>query len=264
MAQLYEYTYLTCSQMETLWFSKSKKTLYRILKSLRERNLIKSTSYKYSPKEGRLEDVHFLTIKWYAYMNIYLGENKKEKKIKIHKWFYEDYDHRTKTISCKIALQNSAIKSGLEILNYYQYFENGTSKSRSRQRSTKIIVHDFFLIPDSVIKLAAHNKQTLFCLEYHKGYRIKKIEKQIKQYVLAIAAWTPSYTFDVDTNAIVLLVFEQESTMNSTIERISENSYYENFKESFLFKSYQDLIKEPLQHRTNLKHEKISIWEFLK
>jgi len=262
MQRLYRYTYLTWSQMRKLGYDKSKKTFYRILKSLRERTFIKSISYKYSPREGRLEDVHFLTPKWYKYINTFTGENKKQK-LKIHKWFYEDYDHRMKTIDCKIAFYENSKNTSYEVASYLQYFETAKSKW-TRQRSTKISLDEFFIIPDSVIKIISDKRQWLFCLEYHKWYRIKKIENQIKQYVKAIAKGAPSYTFWINSNVTVLLVFEKESTMIGVVERIWSDAYYQNFNEIFLFKTYEDFIKNPLCHRRNLRNKKIHLLNFLR
>jgi len=262
MQWLYDFTYLAKSQFITLWFNKSDKTLYRLLKSLRERNLIKTTCYKYSPKDWRLEDIHFLSIKWYKYILDHLGLNRWFMKVKLHKGFYQDYDHRKKTIDCKIVFIENLKNYNVDLITYNQYFESTKWKNKYRHMSTKIVTNDLVMIPDSVIKIESWKVQHLYCLEYHKWYRVKKIEKQMKQYVQAISAWTPSYTFNVDTNAKVLLVFECQSTLETMQERISKNDYYQNFAKIFLFKTYDDFMKNPFEHRKSLANQKLNIWEF--
>lgn len=260
MKRLNDYTFLACSQMNILWFQKSKKSLYHLLKSLRERNLINSTSYKYSPRDGRVEDIHFLTPKWYNYISKLFGEDKEIQKIKSHKSFYEDYDHRKKTISSKIALEVACQNYDLKLIEYYQYFETKRRNNNRRQISTKITQDWFIIIPDSVFKMHTKDRIKLYCFEYHKGYRVKKIESQIKKYVIAISDWTPSLIFNVNTNAKVLVVFEKESTMKSTIELIANNNYYDNFINTFLFKTYDDFIKDPLHHWVNSYNKNVSLW----
>jgi len=72
-------------------------------------------------------------------MNEFLGEYRREQKIKTHKSFHEDYDHRKKTISFKIAFIAASELHDFSLISYSQYFETKKSTTRHRQISTKIL-----------------------------------------------------------------------------------------------------------------------------
>jgi len=57
----------------------------------------------------------------------------------------------------------------------------------------------------------------------------------------------------------VLVVFEKESTLKTTLERMSTDSFYTYLKKCYLFKTYEDFLKDPMNHWTNLEQQKIHL-----
>jgi len=259
--QLYRYKFLCVSQMEILWIGVSKKTIYKSLWSLRERNLIWSTKYKYNPERWKLEDIHFLKPTWKDLVIRHFGYSEDDIKIQQqHKWFYDDYAHRKQTIACMIALDQHCDNLSIERFSYYQYFETDKRPDKQyRQKATKIEVSDGHIIPDTVIVAKCQKVQLLLCLELHKGYRVKKIVQQLKRYAYVLASGAASEVFKVDSNPYILTVFEKESTMRTTLERMKKDTFYSYIKQYYLFKTYDDFVKDPLQHWINLKGDIVSL-----
>jgi len=259
--QLYRYKFLCVSQFEILWIKASKKTIYKTLQSLRERNLIGTTRYKYNPEKWKLEDVHFLKPKWKEFVKEQYWYTDDQIRIqKQHKGFYEDYAHRKQTISCMIAMDQHCDNLSLPRFTYYQYFETDKRQNRKyRQKATKIEVSNWHVIPDTVIVAMWPQYQLLFCLELHNGYRVKKIEQQLKRYAYILASGAAAETFKVTSNPYILVVFEKANTLRTTLERLKKDTFYTYLKQYYLFKTVDDFIKDPLNHWINLNEDIISL-----
>jgi len=93
----------------------------------------------------------------------------------------------------------------------------------------------------------------LFCLEVHNGHRVARIEKQLKQYAQDLASGVAGIKYDVEVNPYILIVFEHQSTLTTTLERMSQDEYYTHLKAYYLMKTYDDFVKDPFDHWVNLK-----------
>lgn len=258
---LTRYKFLANSQFKMLWRDQSDKSLYQNLKLLREKNFIGSNNYGYHPKFWRLENIHFLKPKAQKYL--LRKYDLKEWDIKLpsnHKWFFDDYAHRKMTITCQIKLYTSLRHHKVIIPLFEHYFEKSKRPGKKyRERATKIHVWASFIIPDSIFIASKNSHSSLFCLELHKWYRVIKIEKQLKQYAYALASGSASIKYNTKKNAHILIVFEKKSTLDTTLERLSQDHFFSNLKPYFLFKCYDDLLVTPLDHRVNLDHKVVGL-----
>lgn len=156
------------------------------------------------------------------------------------------------TIDCQIFLYKNFINENFRIDRYHHYFNRIRNSHDKQVIATKIIDEKGYFIPDSTFSINIKNKRKVFCLELHRGYRILKIEKQLKIYGLALKNGNISAKYNLQSNPRVLVVFENKKTMESTLERIQMTPFFLHLKPYFFFILYDDLLVTPLNHRCNL------------
>jgi len=263
LQQLARYKYLSVWQWYMLWYAYSTKTLYKKLKLLEEKNLIGKKCYKYHPQRGRSENIYHLTTQGAEYLIIHTKKPLQGMHITKHpKLLSNDYDHRKKTITAHILMDLACDNLSLSRYRYYHYFQKRKKQQGFPQTATKLKVWDDIIIPDSIALLSptqAKKQKSLLIIEIHKGQRVKKILEQLKPYAKIIASGVAWTEFGVATNPYVLVLFEHESTLLSTLEIMSQDSYYTNLKDHFLFKTFESLQKDCLSHRLNLRKEKVHL-----
>lgn len=92
------------------------------------------------------------------------------------------------TINAHIAIRSVILPPNGRIGFFETYFEHLKRKDHAyRERATKIFLKNTFFVPDAIFSITNEEYTKLHCLEIHNGYRVKKIEQQIKQYVYALA-----------------------------------------------------------------------------
>lgn len=251
LERLATYKFLSISQMETLGCPLSKKSLYEILWTLREepRALIWKTTFRYNPKFGRVEDMHFLTQKGKKYL--VREQARLAKDIQLPLWntlFYKDYRHRKKTIDIHIAMRTSFETKGAEILFFDTYFSWKKKLNWSwRETATRIDIGDKSIRADAIfLSRFFPNGNLLFCLEVHQGYRVQKICDQLILYTHALAQGSVSTKYKVPVGFRVLSVFEHQSTLNTVIERLRDHPRFRFLQAYILAKSYDACMHDPL------------------
>jgi len=261
LVQLWTYKFLTISQFENIWWNQSRKSLYWNLHSLKERRLIGVTKYGYHPKYWRVEDMYFLLPKGGGIISDKFWITLSKVKVsRTHKWFFEDYHHRKMTINCQIVISKGFKKQGIKNKIYENYFEKKRgSNDRRTQTATKLNVWESFIIPDSIIGTEFKGKRNLYCFELHNGYRVLRIEQKLKTYAYIISKGIASTKYNLQTNPYIINVFEKESTMTSLIERLSQDHFYLYLKEYYLFKTYKELLRNPLKAWINLNLKSTSL-----
>ena len=237
---LHIYTYLTISQCMRLGYTKSTKTLRKDLKLLIEKWMIRKTSYKYSPSQWKFEDVYFLQPHGRRYLEerCWIVSMKKPHEYR-HKPFYEDYVHRMMTIHSHITIREylSTKNKTIECIDFY--FERKKSPHTNRyETATKVSVWNGYIIPDAIFWVQINWVPRLYCVELHRWYRVKKIEKQLKQYAYALAQGSISDKYDIQSNAYIIVVFEKEQTMQTVQERFDQDNFFMYVRQYFHFVSY--------------------------
>ena len=261
LKQIALYKYLTLSQLQTLNPKWSKKTIGKHIRHLREISLIGTIKYGYHPQYWKLEDVHLLKNKWFIYLKDRHQFQIPDTKIKqSSKVIYQDLTHRTFTIDCQIALSIAFYNANTEIQLYENYFERIKRPDSNRYiTSTKLELWNKYVIPDSIFVTKSDNSNSIFCLEMHNGYRVSRIEQKFRLYAKVLQEGIVSKKYTIWVNAYVLNVYQNQSTMNSCLERISKDSYFKYLKNYYLFKTHQNLLDNPIKDRKNTNQKKVSL-----
>lgn len=246
------YKFLSLNQFRMLWVIESNKTIYSVLKSLRskERRMIWTIKFRYNPKYWRVEDIHYLKIKWKKYL---INEMKyRDKKVKMPIWntlFYKDYFHRKTCIDIHIFISRAIKLSKWNLLFYDQYFESiKLPHKKRRETSTKIEVWEKSIRADSIFWISNSDSKYLYALELHNWFRVLKICQQLENYVDVLASWSLSLKYQLPVVSRILVVFEKSSTLRSTIERLNQHPKFKNMKEYFLFTTIKWISESPIMN----------------
>jgi hypothetical protein len=257
---LAKYKFLTTSQMIQLGVATKRSNLTPHLQKLRNgtRPFIGRMEFGTHPKEGRLEDFYYLKTKAKNALMEELQMDEKDIHIPLgtSTLFSNDYFHRKYTLDCHIAIEQVAGKRNCEVLLFERYFDKigSNRKGGTLRAKTRIdIGKENHLIADGVFILKTPKQEELYCLEMYNGKDTKRVHKQLRQYVQALALGSPSIKYDHKTEdgsryrgCRVLSIFEYESCMKAVIERLEKDQAFANMKELFLFQELQG-IKQDLR-----------------
>ena len=85
----------------------------------------------------------------------------------------------------------------------------------------------------------------------------------MKPYAYALAEGSPSLKFGIEKSPRILIVFEKESTLLTSLELASKDTFYLYMRDYFLFKTYENLLVDPLHNWINLNKKTTSIFYFI-
>jgi hypothetical protein len=247
---LARYKFLTTSQLDYLNILKNKVGLYARLRGLRvgKKPYIRNNIFGIMPGKGRLEDFYFLDKKGKDFLIEHLDYS--EDKIKIPKGrstlFQRDYFHRKRTIDFflyfdRFLLQNE--NSHIIFLDYYFDKIGDNRKGKNLQAKNKIEIEETGggFIPDIITKFRYKNEPYLFFIEQHNGKDTKKLMKQLYYHLLAIEQGAGAEKYQINKSHRVVVVFEFESILKATIERLGKIEDFKGFEKFFIFKTSQSL-----------------------
>lgn len=257
LEQLAVFRFLCPSQFIMLEVGVCGKTLAKNLNALRERKMCDKTAYRFSQLYGRKEDVRHLLPKGRDYLIKFSDISMDQIKMPIGKVKQiEEYTHRKMTISAHITIKKALTKRwiGLQLFDY-DFEKKKKTNWRWYEGATKITVWSSFLKSDAIFIAEQKWATKLFCLEIHNQYRVGRIIKQMKPYAFALAEGSPSLKFGIDKSPRILIVFEEESTLLTSLELASNDTFYLYMRDYFLFKTYNDLLHNTLNNWINLKKE---------
>lgn len=248
---LAQYKFLTVSQMLKLGISTDRSNLQKQIKALTEikRQYIEGLSFGIVPKKGKLENVYYLKPK--GQRLLIEGLQYQDNEIKLPKgrnsFFSRDYFHRKYSIDFEIALQQSAESAGDEVVFFDRYFDKQGNNRRDKnlEAKTKIILkNDRYLVADGIFMLSTPKGERLHCFELYNGKDTKRIYGQLRQYLEALELGSPSTKHNHPKGFLILSVFEYESILQSTLQRIQENSGFSKVRPFYFFKSLQSVVKD--------------------
>lgn len=242
---LARHKFLSRAHFTELGLGVSRNHFTHLMKGLTDEKMkfVGQKKFGYNPRYGKVADIYFLRTKGKNYLIKEHGRQKEEIHLPLwSKLFYSDYDHRIKTIDIRIRMERELANAGMQILFYDTYFTGrAVDWKRGRQVSTKIMTEHAFLNADSIILCFDEDfKQYLFCLEYHNGEEVKRIEQQMRMYASSIKIGSASQKYDVAVGSRVLNVFRKRSVMERTIERMQNDVVYTNMMDYFLFITLED------------------------
>ncbi|CAA6810859.1 MAG: Unknown protein [uncultured Campylobacterales bacterium] len=261
LESLARYKYLTTSQLDLLNILKNKMGLYQRLRELRagKKPLIANNSFGIMPGKGKLEDFYYLTSKGQDFLIENLEYN--EQKIKAPKGtsslFARDYFHRKETINFYIYFDKWINKNDGDILFLDYYFDKiGDNRSKKNLRAkNKIDIEQTggYIIPDIVTKFTYKNEPYLFFIEQHNGKDTKKLLKQLYFHLLALEEGKGAEKYQMQKNHRVAVIFEFESILKATLERIQNINEFKGFEKFFIFKTNESLNKSFFNDWIDLK-----------
>ena len=252
LESLARYKFLTVSQLDFLNILKNKVGLYARLRQLRStrKPFIKNNIFGVMPGKGKLEDFYFLEKKGKEFLieNLdYLEHHIKMPK-GTSSLFQRDYFHRKRVIDIFLYLDRFLFTNGGQVLFLDYYFDkwgdNRNKKNLSAKNKIEIEKTGGFFIPDIVTKIIYNNEPYLFFIEQHNGKDTKKLMKQLLYHLISIEEGTGAEKYKIEKSQRVLVIFEYESILKATIERLSKIANFEGVEKFFIFKTNEDLKKD--------------------
>lgn len=243
------YKFLTVSQMLHLGILAHRSSISRNLIALRKEGstFIDRIVFSYHPKKGKLGDMYYLKPK--GKRALIEGQLMEESKIKLpigrSSMFYKDYFHRKHTIDFQMSLYQRLQGSEVELLFFDTYFDKlgNNRKDKNLKAQTKIdLRNDRYLIADAVFMLQTEERDYLYCLEICNGKDTKRIVRQTKQYLEALALGSASDKYKHNKAVRILSVFEHESIKEAVLKRISKDAAFDKVERNFMFKSLEEVM----------------------
>ena len=259
---LAHYRYLTHSQMLRLGIG-SASFLRFSTRRLREKGsdepLIESVAYPFTPREGRLEQVHHLTPAGAAVLADVTNKDTYRKLRPVTAVYHRDYWHRKYTIDFQIALtQALAGDERLDLLTFDRYFDKtGANRGRKaehplRSKTRVDIDADHHLIPDANIVLSRPfnpKHRALYTAEIVNGQDTKRILRQIERHaeVLQKQVLAAKYDLPAKTTHQVLFIFSDYGLLRSVRTRLVEVKAALPFSACYRFGFLQYLTADPIR-----------------
>ncbi len=262
---LARFRFLSTSQLHRLvkkeiaWLRKQVSALVN-----REKPFVERITFGFHPKEGKLENVYFLTKYGKAALLDLLKIDESQVKMPVgnSSLFYKDYKHRKNTIDFHIALYEWTQGSEYTLDFFDTYFDKvgNNRKDKNLRAKTKIdLLEADYLIADGVFTISNASNQFLYLFEMHDGKDSARVIQQLKKHAQAIALGTPSKHYNMGNKSHrVLSVFEFISTKNAVLERIKAENYFVKMPNHFLFKSIETLENPTFsEHWENIKGKSV-------
>lgn len=253
LTEIAKYKFLTVSQLQNLGVGKDLPYIRRLASQMSEGDktaLLGKMVFGVHPKLGRIENVYYLTKRGVDFCIEDLRLEAEAVKYPIGKstLFEKDYFHRKATIDFQIYLSKWAINKGFSIDFFDTYFDkignnrrDGTSESK-----TKIALNDDkYLMTDGIFQISIPSNSFLFLFELYNGRDTLRVLNQLKKHVKAIELGTPSKKYNFTKGHRVICIFEFENAKKAVIDRVRQDSYFQNMGKRFLFKSTEELEKAP-------------------
>lgn len=163
----------------------------------------------------------------------------------------KDYFHRKRTISFFIALTKWAEANDIEIPFIHNYYDKSGNvrKSGNLRAKTKINFEgsDFF-IPDGVFKLRNNGNEKFFLMEMYNGGDVGRTINQLVKHAICLTQRYAHKAYKIPSNKsyLIVLIFEQQSLMEATIDRISKKeSAFAIIEKYFRCKTVEGLESDP-------------------
>lgn len=239
------YLYVTYSQVMRLGIEKHRSNISGIFSGMRD---CKRPLVRKIPHRNGTEAKHYLTeIGKEALLELF--EDLREENIRYPKGIItsttQDDTHRTNIIDIEIELDLACIHAqNVEITLKERYFDTvGNNRISKNLKSQTAIPYDSknCLKADLVFKLKTPVQEELYLLELERGKDTKKAFQKCVNHGKAILLKSANQKYNFQSAYRTLWVFEFESIMYKTMERLREHIFFGNMTEFFLFKSLDRL-----------------------
>lgn len=235
---LARYKFLTYKQMSLLGIDKHRPNLRKIVAGLtdRARPFVKTI-----PREEGTPLKFFLTRKGKDLLVELYGVDPETilyPKGTISK-DTQDKKHRTTTVTLQVQLDLACREEDIQVLFAHRYFDTaGSARERTLKSKTAFYYTDSRTVKaDIIFMLQTPKQQELYTIELENGKETEKgVEKCIK-HAQAVLRGSLNHRFNLSYGYRSLWVFEHESIMLKTLERLQTVPLFENLREYFLFKT---------------------------
>ena len=248
---LARYKFLTNTQLLRLDVGTTQYPyLAKQIRSLRDRGRPLVGTHNFhtpQPRKGRVESMHYLTLKGREALVFELDKDVESIKMPVGKSVaYKDYLHRRYTIDYQIELDKWAEQNGATVPIFDTYFDKvGNNRvSKNLRAKTRITLsQDEYFIPDGAYFLKREGGKRLHLMEMYNGKDTGRIIRQLHKHAQALAfkCTHKQFNLDPDFSYTVDLVFQYESIMRATIERIQEDGAFTNIGQYFLCKTIEEV-----------------------
>jgi hypothetical protein len=248
---LARYKFLTNRQLLKLQVGTTQyQYLTKQVASLRERGRPLIGTHDFAvpqPRKGRVESMHYLTPKGREALVFELEIEQETVKMPIGtSAAYQGYQHRKHTIDYQIALDQWAEANEAVVPTFDTYFDkvgNNRVAKNLRSKTRILLSQDKYFIPDGVYFLKKENSRRLHLVEVHNGKNTKKLVGQLHNHAQALTfrCTHKQFNLDPDFSYTIDLIFEHESIMKATIERVQGDGAFANISQYFLCKTIDDV-----------------------
>lgn len=248
--KLSEYKFLTISQLADLLGSSPNWTRTQINKLI-EIGVLGSTNYGVIPQKGLLEKVYYLTPKGAKILSEDLGVEKEKIRYPIGEvTFRHDYFHRFWTVNVHIALNKFIEANHGQLFTLLTYYDKvGSQRKEGMTVATRLDFEDeekkkVHINPDMLAGYFINSKPYLFAIEIYNGKDTKRVIEQVKKVFIAIYEGATIPKFPEKKSCRLLLVFEHESILQATLQRIKTILSDFEDPESVIFANTSEGIKK--------------------
>lgn len=271
LTALAKFKYMSRSQFVAYQVAKKNPSLQNNLTILREKKLINRYGFATVPTKGRMEDLYFLTEKGAKIVseNLDIPLDLVKYPNRSTTEFKNDYSHRVATVNTMISFVLWAKKQGYEIDFFDTYYDKVGSQRKSEtgvQSKTRLdLPNQTNISPDSIIKYDGQDKSYLFCIEVYNGKDTKRVIEQLRKLSYATFEGIPSKKYNHPKGNRNLIIFEHESYMQATIDRIKQDPYlgqFEGLERFFYFKSIEAVKNDFGGSWSDLEGKKWDLSEF--
>jgi DNA-binding MarR family transcriptional regulator len=239
------FKFLTYGQMIRLGIDKHKSNLSKVVTGLRDR---KRPYVKKIPNRIGDEVKHYLTKKGRdALAELY---SVSEAEILFPKGNIltdtQDQKHRTSIISIQIELTLSSERVSVPMLFCDRYFDTTGNNRVDRNLKSKTAFHytDTKTVKaDLIFSLQTTKQKELYIVELENGKDTLKAVEKCANHARALLRASLNEKYNFPGAYRCLWVFEHESIMIKTQERLQQLAFFDNLHEYFLFKPL-DAIQE--------------------
>jgi len=211
------------------------------------------------------ELIYYLTSKGKDFLIDHAEMNEREILFSPNKVYRKTQDttHRLITIDLQIAIEMGIDNSPMVFEKCDRYFDPIGADGQSIRFKSKTA---FTYAPSKSVKadiiFALRNNQEwlLYVVEVERGYNVAKAVEKLHNHAQAIFLESVNKKYDYHKAYLTLCIFEQTSTMHSTIKRLNKQPIFEHLKEHFLFTDVQQAIQNFYGSWNNLEGEERKLW----
>ena len=233
------FKFLSFDQVQRLGIEKDKGNISRLFKSLRES---RKPLVRKIPHNNGEPAVHYLTPTGRKVLIDLFPDEETENIHFVPTILYsntQDHRHRMTTINIQIEIELCCIENEICLGKVERYFDTvGENRvSKSLKSKTAFLYDNLHSVKADLIFFLQTQKQLeMYVTELEMGKDTKKAVTKCVRMAKAILLKSANIKYGFERGYRTLWIFEHESIMFSTMNRLKENPFFTHLSEYFLFK----------------------------